>query len=83
MPDFENVRELPVGKYDPERTLRYLLAMAEKGKIDRLMVVIVETSDDDAPGEDIWATWSETASCPCPLLIGAVETTRDGNYEHN
>ena len=55
-PALGNVTELPIGKYDAVRTLRHLLALAEKGEIDGVVVVCRK---EGKKGDDHWATWSD------------------------
>jgi hypothetical protein len=55
-----NVRELPVGEYDAVRTLRSLLAQAERGEITDVIVIATLDREDDS--SDIWASWSRAPS---------------------
>jgi len=50
-----NVTELPVGKYNAVRTLRQLLAEAERGEIESVMVVTVSKPN----GIGLQYAWSE------------------------
>ena len=52
----DNVKELPVGKYDAVRTLRHALQMAERGDI-KTVVIICTNEKPDGPG--IQAFWSD------------------------
>ena len=56
-----NVTEIPAGKYDAVRTLRHVLAMAEKGDIDDVVLVCSKKGEPMKPadGDDIWMTWSD------------------------
>ena len=54
-----NVTEIPRGEYDAVRTLRHLLAMAEKGEIVRCLVVVAEPIKGDDGAEAMWASWSD------------------------
>lgn len=53
-----SVTELPTGKYDAARTLRHLLAQAEAGRFNHVLVICDNTTADAATDE-IWATWSD------------------------
>ncbi len=48
----DNVEELPVGNYDAVRTLRMCLQMAEKGDINRVVVVVQSVPDGESEGNE-------------------------------
>jgi hypothetical protein len=52
-----NVTELPVGKYDAVRTLRHLLAQAERGEIDNVLVICSKRVSKEENSN--WASWSD------------------------
>lgn len=57
------ITELPTGEYDAVRTLRHLLAQAEKGQFNHVLVIAnrrKEPTEKIPDGDDaIWATWSD------------------------
>lgn len=54
-----NVRELPAGKYDAVRTLRHLLAQAERGDFNHVLVICNKRTPDPNEDDGIYANWSD------------------------
>ena len=50
--------ELPVGEYDVKRTLRHLLAQAEKGEFNYCLVICHKVTKEPEPSDQVWACWS-------------------------
>lgn len=61
-PKPNKVTELPTGKYDAVRTLRHLLAQAERGDFNQVIVVCnrrIEPAEEADGSDEIWCTWSD------------------------
>jgi len=55
------VVEIPIGKYDAVRTLRRVLALAEKGEIDDVIIICQQDESEDGEiASELWVTWSDT-----------------------
>jgi hypothetical protein len=54
-----NVRELPAGRYDAVRTLRHLLAQAERGDFNHVVVICNKRGESPSSDDEIWACWSD------------------------
>ena len=77
-----DVIEIPVGQYNATRTLRHLLALAEKGRIARCLVVVTEPSPEDEPGEMVYASWSDMTRHEVLWMTRWLNTAINRRYFH-
>jgi len=56
--NLDNVKDLPTGKYDAERTLRRVLQMAERGDITDV-IIITNDRDEEEDSYTLDCAWSD------------------------